>query len=80
MDNAVVADRYRQQPEARPSQAGLLISSDPAAQFNDHGDQHFTRTNLGMLLCSAAVDPTSTLFIQETPTQHNGCSPLITSS
>ena len=78
MDNAAVPDRYRHQAEARLNMAGLLVSDDPAVQFNDRGDRHITRACIGMLLWSAAVDVASVLFIQETRTQPNGRSPQIT--
>ena len=40
MDNTAVADRYRQQAEARLEMAGLLISSDRAVQVNYHGNRN----------------------------------------
>lgn len=78
MDNAAITERYRKQAEARLETAGLLVSDNPAVQFSDGGNQHITRANLGMLTWSAGVDLASTLFIQETRTQPNGRSPLIT--
>lgn len=49
MDNASVVDRYRQQAKARLEMDGLLISGGPAVQFNDRGNRHVTRANLGMM-------------------------------
>lgn len=68
---------YRTRTEARLEAAGLLLTNNPAVQFDATDDADIARSNAGMMLWSAAIDQGSALLIQERQTIPTGRSPEI---
>ena len=68
---------YRTRTQARLAEAGLLLRHNPWYQFNTTPDADLTRSNIGMMIWSAAIDLGSILLIQERQSQPTGRSPQI---
>ena len=72
-----LAALYRTRTEARLEAAGLLLTNNPAFQFDAADNADLARSNAGMMIWSAAIDQGSALLIQERRTIPTGRSPQI---
>ena len=68
---------YRTRTEARLQSAGLLLRNNPSCQFEATPEADLARSNIGMMIWSAAIDLGSILLLQETQTTPTGRSPQI---
>ena len=68
---------YRTRTEARLTGAGLLLRNNPSCQFEATPEADLARSNIGMMIWSAAIDLGSILLLQEEQTTPTGRSPQI---
>ena len=59
-------ERYRNRAQARLNSAGLILSKQSEIQFTAGFSVETARSNIGMLIWSAAIDLGSCLILQET--------------
>ena len=68
---------YRTRTQARLQSAGLLMRNNPSCQFEATPEADLERSNIGMMIWSAAIDLGSVLMLQEAQTTPTGRSPQI---
>ena len=68
---------YRTRTEARLQSAGLSLRNNPSCQFTTTPEADLARSNIGMMIWSAAIDFGSVLLLQEQQPTPTGRSPDI---
>ena len=73
-----LAAQYRARCQARLETAGLLLQRYASCQFDLSSQADIARSNIGMLIWSAAIDLASCIMLSETTDTPNGNSPEVT--
>ena len=68
---------YKTRAAARLKTAGLLLRNNPACQFTTAQEADLARSDIGMMIWSAAIDLGSILLLQERQTEPTGRSPQV---
>ena len=68
---------YKTRAAARLETAGLLLRDNPACQFTTAQEADLARSDIGMMIWSAAIDLGSILLLQERQTEPTGRSPQV---